>query len=135
MHMERYHVLKDSLYSRATAEQIARFNAEFQVGEFAVENSRLKQRDKIFGCIAIIVAVLIAVVAVILSRVYRKRRKVVEDQLNALMDEINRFKTQEPKNVSVEMPEVKPDKKLSTTERLISPEAIVELPHMHIFIG
>ncbi|MBR4705085.1 MAG: AraC family transcriptional regulator [Paludibacteraceae bacterium] len=117
LHMERYHVLKDSLYSRATAEQIARFNAEFQVGEFAVENSRLKQRDKIFGCIAIIVAVLIAVVAVILSRVYRKRRKVVEDQLNALMDEINRFKTQEPKNVSVEMPEVKPDKKLSTTER------------------
>lgn len=117
LHMERYHELKDSLYSRATAEQIARFNAEFQVGEFAVENSRLKQRDKIFGCIAIIVTVLIAVVAVILSRVYRKRRKVVEDQLNALMDEINRFKTQEPKNVSVEMPEVKPNKTLSTTER------------------
>lgn len=116
MHMERYHELKDSLYSRATAEQIARFNAEFQVGEFAVENSRLKQRDKIFGCIAVIVAVLIAVVAVILSRLYRKRRKVVEDQLNALMDEINRFKTQEPKNVSV-VPEAKPNKTLSTTER------------------
>ena len=29
MHLERYHLLKDSLYSHATAEQLARFNAEF----------------------------------------------------------------------------------------------------------
>lgn len=117
LHMERYHVLKDSLYSRATAEQIARFNAEFQVGEYAVENSRLKQRDKIFGCIAIIAAVVIIVVALIMSRVYRKRRQIIENQLNVLMDEINRFKTQEPKNEAVETPEIKPEKSLTANER------------------
>ena len=117
LHMERYHELKDSLYSRATAEQIARFNAEFQVDEFAVENTRLKQRDKLIAIIAAILAVLIAIGASIAISVYRKRRKNIEKQLNALMDEINRFKTQEPKNVSVDMPEVKADKTLSAAER------------------
>ncbi|MBR2166809.1 MAG: AraC family transcriptional regulator, partial [Paludibacteraceae bacterium] len=53
----------------------------------------------------------------IMSRVYRKRRQLIENQLNALMDEINRFKTQEPKNEAVETPEVKPEKSLTANER------------------
>lgn len=116
-HLLRYHELKDSLYSQATAEQIARFNAEFRMGEYAVENTRLRQRDKIFAIIAVIVSLLIAIAAVITALLYRKRRKATNDQLNMLMAEINRFKAQEPKSISVEKPQNKPDKTLSATER------------------
>ena len=116
-HLMRYHELKDSLYSRATAEQIARFNAEFRMDEIAVENDRLKQRDRVFTVIAVCVALLIAAAVVIITLLYRKRRKETTDKLNALMAEINRFKTQEPKSVTIESPKVKQDKTLSAAER------------------
>ena len=117
LHLVRYHELKDSLYSQATAEQIARFNAEFRVDEIAVENDRLRQRDKVFAVIAVCVGLLIIVAAVIIALWYRKRRKATDNQLNALMAEINRFKTQEPQNISAEEPKVKPDKTLSAADR------------------
>lgn len=118
LHMVRYHELKDSLYSHATAEQIARFNAEFRLGEYAVENTRLRQRDKLIAGIAAVVFVVIVIGLVFIVRFYRKRRKETESQLNALMAEINRFKKREEKErVSVDNPEVKPTKALSVTER------------------
>ena len=118
LHMVRYHELKDSLYSHATAEQIARFNAEFRLDEYAVENTRLKQRDKLFAGIAVLVFILIAVGSFFINRFYRKRRKETENQLNALMAEINRFKKrEETERVSAENPEVKPTKTLNAGER------------------
>ncbi|MBR0310689.1 MAG: AraC family transcriptional regulator [Paludibacteraceae bacterium] len=116
-HLLRYHELKDSLYSQATAEQIARFNAEFRVCEYAVENTRLKQRDKMYAIIAIIAAVLITIATTIAVLWYRKRREEMDKQLNALMIKVNSFKAQEAKSVPVETTEVKPDKQLSAAER------------------
>lgn len=116
-HLLRYHELKDSLYSRSTAEQIARFNAEFRLDEYAVENSRLKQRNHIFALVAVGVALLLAGAAFFVMRLYRQRRREIDRRLNALIEEVNRFKTQEPESPSVEQPQVKPDKKLSLAER------------------
>lgn len=118
LHMVRYHELKDSLYNHATAEQIARFNAEFRLDEYAVENTRLRQRDKLIAIIAVIVFILIAAGVVFVARFYRKRRIETENQLNALMTEINRFKKrEETERVPVDGTEVKPTKALSVTER------------------
>lgn len=117
LHLVRYHQLKDSLYSQATAEQIARFNAEFQLDEYEVENSRLRQRDELFAYIAISVSVLIAISAVIMALLYSKRRKATTEQLNALMAEIDRFKTREPENIPVESPKVNPERTLTAEER------------------
>lgn len=117
LHLARYHQLKDSLYSQATAEQIARFNAEFRLDEYAVENSRLKQHDKIFAIISVVVVLLIVIAVCFAVRWYRKRRIEMDDKLNILMNEINRFKAQAEPTNPVEQPEVKSKKKLSAVER------------------
>lgn len=116
-HLARYHFLKDSLYSQATAEQIARFNAEFRVDEIEVENSRLKKRDKMFAIVAACVALILVVAVVVVTLLYRKRRKAIDGQLEALMAEINRFKTQETQDVPTQETKTNTDKTLSLAER------------------
>ncbi|MBQ7631750.1 MAG: tetratricopeptide repeat protein [Paludibacteraceae bacterium] len=116
LHLVRYHELKDSLYSRSTAEQMARFNAEFRLDEFAVENTRLRQRDKILAVIAVIVAVLIVALAVCIALWYRKRRKAMDLQINTLMAEVNRYKALSSLSAEEGRSEVT-DKQLSAAER------------------
>ena len=125
-HLVRYHQLKDSLYSQATAEQIARFNAEFKLDEYAVENNRLKQRDKIYAVIAVVVALLIVLAVFLALRWYRRRRTEMDSQLNKLMAEVNRFRVQQmvatASNSSNPLPEEREgkkfrDKQFSAAER------------------
>lgn len=117
LHMERYHELKDSLYSRATAEQIARFNAEFRLDEVAMENSRLKQRDRIIAICSMVVVLLLAAGILFGVTHFRKQRTTIDNQLNKLMEEINRFKEKERERASVEKPKEQQDKVLSNEER------------------
>ena len=89
MHLERYHLLKDSLYSHATAEQVARFNAEFGKEELEKEKDELTQTKNrligygVLGIIAVIIGVIIAVI------VRRKRQEIVHQQLSTMMEELN----------------------------------------------
>ncbi len=88
-HLERYHLLKDSLYSHATAEQLARFNAEFGRDELEKEKELLAQRNhRLVGySIAGIIAVLIGTVISLIVR--RKRQQKINEQLSNMMDELN----------------------------------------------
>ncbi len=128
-HLVRYHQLKDSLYSQATAEQIARFNAEFKLGEYAVENNRLKQRDRIFAISAVVVALLIALMVFYAIRWYRKRRNEMDDRLNTLMAEVNRFRAQETIRGENEKKLSDPERRflesvMATTTEMMQTEAV-----------
>lgn len=101
-HLERYHELKDSLYSKSTAEQIARFEAEFRLGEFEQENSRLKHKDKIYAFMAVIIMLLLTAGIIFTVRMIRKQRTGMDAQLNKLMAEISRFKEKEMEKETVE---------------------------------
>lgn len=89
LHLERYHELKDSLYSHATAEQLARFNAEFGRDELEKEKERLALRNQRMmwgGVISLIVIIIGIVVSMILRR---KRQEKVNKQLTRMMEELN----------------------------------------------
>ena len=86
VHLERYHLLKDSLYSHATAEQVARFNAEFGREELEREKEQLTRRNHRLigvgaaGCIVVLIGIAVAVV------LYRRRQRTADKQ-QSLMDE------------------------------------------------
>ena len=88
-HLERYHQLKDSLYSHATAEQLARFNAEFGRDELEKEKEQLAQRNHRlvwYGVACLIIVLIVAVISIILRR---NRQKKINEQLSNMMEELN----------------------------------------------
>ena len=88
-HLERYHVLKDSLYSHATAEQLARFNAEFGREELEKEKEWLTRRNHRLVGIGT-VAVLAVLIAVAVSLVWLRRRQTkINERLSSMMAELN----------------------------------------------
>lgn len=89
VHLERYHQLKDSLYSHATAEQLARFNAEFGRDELEKEKEQLTRRNhRLVGIgIAAGVAVLVCIVAAVLW--FRNRQKKINELMSSMMTELN----------------------------------------------
>ena len=88
-HLERYHSLRDSLYSHATAQQLARFNAEFGRDELEKEKELLTKRNNrlIWLGIAGLIAVLIGVVVTMVM--HRKRQNKLNEQLSNMMEELN----------------------------------------------
>ena len=90
------------MYSKSTAEQIARFEAEFKLGEFEQENSRLKHKDKIYAIMAVIIILLLTAGIIFTVRMIRKQRTSMDTQLNKLMAEISRFKEKEMEKETVE---------------------------------
>lgn len=101
-HLERYHLLKDSLYSHATAEQLARFNAEFGRDELEKEKELLAQRNHrlVWYSIAGIIAVLIGTMVSLIIR--RKRQEKINQQLSNMMEELNeaRQSSAQPQDVT-----------------------------------
>lgn len=79
--LARFNTLRDSLYSTATAETLARYTAEFGNEQLQIENENI--RDAHHRDIFIGIAIIITVVAVALVLLYRHRR-----QRRALMREI-----------------------------------------------
>ena len=79
--LTRFNTLRDSLYSTATAETLARYTAEFGNEQLQIENENIRDahRRDIFIGIAIILLIIASAVA--LSIRYRRRR-------NALIREI-----------------------------------------------
>ena len=86
VHLERYHLLKDSLYSHATASQLARFNAEFGREELEREKEQLTRRNhRLIGAGAVCGLVALIGISVVVVRFRRRQRKA--DQQLSLMGE------------------------------------------------
>lgn len=78
--LTRFNTLRDSLYSTATAETLARYTAEFGNEQLQIENENIRDahRRDIFIGIAIIIAI-VAVALVLLHRHRRQRRALMRE--------------------------------------------------------
>lgn len=89
VHLERYHLLKDSLYSHATAEQVARFNAEFGRDELEKEKEQLTRSNHRLAGIGVAVGVG-AILCILGSLIwFRKRQSKTNELLSTVMTELN----------------------------------------------
>ena len=109
--LERFNMLKDSLYSQATAETLARYTAEFDNERLRSENDDLQRRHRNNTILWIILAIMVVVVPMSMVRfVSRRHRK----QIQALIERIESLEEErraeaKPKDVNVVDPgEVKP---------------------------
>lgn len=89
MHLERYHLLKDSLYSHATAEQLARFNAEFGRDELEKEKEQLTRRNHRLVAIGIAAGVGAIVIIIVCLIWFRKRQSRTDELLSNMMTELS----------------------------------------------
>lgn len=88
-HLERYHLLKDSLYSHATAEQLARFNAEFGRDELEKEKEILTLRNHRIIWIGVVVFIVLFIGMIVYAILRRKRQEKINEQLSNMMEELN----------------------------------------------
>lgn len=89
LHLERYHELKDSLYSHATAEQLARFNAEFGKDELEKEKEMLAQRNRRLVWYGVIGFIVVLIGTVVSSILRRKRQHKTKEMLDKMIGELN----------------------------------------------
>jgi|GEM_PF-149609 len=89
VHLERYHQIKDSLYSHATSEQLARFNAEFGRDELEKEKEWLARRNNRLVWIGVVTAVAALFVIVFALVWLRRRQAKINEQLSTMMAELN----------------------------------------------
>ena len=89
VHLERYHLLKDSLYSHATAEQLARFNAAFSRDELEKEKEELTRRNHRLVDISVIAGIGVLLCIVVAIVWYRKRQSQINELLDNMMTELN----------------------------------------------
>ncbi len=121
VHLERYHLLKDSLYSHATAEQVARFNAEFGRDELEKEKEQLTRSNH--RLVGIGVAVSVGAILCILGSLiwFRKRQSKTNELLSTVMMELNEARRSpapapEPESEQAPEPEPEEDVKYLTQE-------------------
>ena len=114
VHLERYHLLKDSLYSHATAEQVARFNAEFGRDELEKEKEQLTRSNH--RLVGIGVAVGVGAILCILGSLiwFRKRQSKTNELLSTVMMELNEARRSpapapEPEPEPEQAPEPEPE--------------------------
>ena len=123
VHLERYHLLKDSLYSHATAEQLARFNAEFGRDELEKEKEWLTRRNHRLVEIGTAAGVVVIVCVIISLIWFRKRQTKISEQLSHMMDELNEAR----RSSSVPEPEVPDTSETPEKEAPEEPEEYLTL--------
>ena len=83
--LDYFDLLKDSLYTHATAEALSRYNAEFGNDQLQQENEEVRQAHQRTIIIAIVALLVVALIAwLVVSRVRRQQEK----RIAALMHEI-----------------------------------------------
>ena len=89
VHLERYHLLKDSLYSHATAAQLARFNAEFGRDELEKEKEQLTRSNHRLAGIGVAVGVgaILCITGCLVW--FRRRQNKTNELLSSVMTELN----------------------------------------------
>ena len=90
VHLERYHQLKDSLYSHATAEQLARFNAEFGRDELEKEKENLTRRNHLLVGAGVVAGVVILIVIALGLVWFRRRQSKANERINNIMEELSK---------------------------------------------
>ena len=88
--LDRFDLLKDSLYSNATAESMARFNAEFGNDWLHKENEQLLSRARVYIIIGIVLALLLALGVWLWMRRRMRRR---EAALRAIIEALQQSET------------------------------------------
>ena len=83
--LDYFDLLKDSLYTHATADALSRYNAEFGNNQLQQENAEVRSAHQRTIIIAIVVLLLVVVVAWLVVRRVRQREK---ERIEALMHEI-----------------------------------------------
>ena len=123
--LDRFNDLKDSLYTNASAENLAKYNAEFGNDWLQKENETeraAKRRAFIIGTIAVIaLLLLLAAVWWVMSRRHKKQR-AINEELSANIDELRekyRQVTQQLEQEQVRETETEKEKseELSATDR------------------
>lgn len=85
--LDRFDLLKDSLYNNATAENLARYEAEFGNDELSTSNQRQKTIIKVVTVASVILAILIALGV---WWYMNRRMKVREEALQAIIDNLKK---------------------------------------------
>lgn len=93
LELDRFDLLKDSLYSNANAETLARYNAEFGIDELQHENERSKQLT-LYIIIGLLVLALLIALAV--WWFMRRRMQVREEALQATIEALRSKQAIEP---------------------------------------
>ena len=109
MHLERYHLLKDSLYSHATAEQLARFNAEFGRDELEKEKEQLTRRNHRLVAIGIAAGVGAIVIIIVCLIWFRKRQSRTDELLSNMMTELSEARRSSASEQEQENAETEPE--------------------------
>ena len=109
MHLERYHLLKDSLYSHATAEQLARFNAEFGRDELEKEKEQLTRRNHRLVAIGIAAGVGAIVIIIVCLIWFRRRQSRTDELLSTVMTELNEARRSSASEQEQENAETEPE--------------------------
>lgn len=86
--LECFNALRDSLYSTATAESLARFKAEFDTAQLAAENEQIRAAHRRDICIAIAIVAVLIIAAVVIARRTARRHRLAMQQLIAEVDQI-----------------------------------------------
>ena len=89
--LDRFDLLKDSLYTHTTAENLARFNAEFANDELKQENESMRSshnRSMVVWAVIVAVVIMAAILIVVLMRKRQKR------QIEALVEQIRILREQ-----------------------------------------
>ena len=124
IHLERYHQLKDSLYSHATAEQLARFNAEFGRDELEKEKEWLTRRNHRLVAIGA-AAGIVVLIGILISLIwFRRRQTKINEQLTSMMAELNEARLSAEQKP--ETPENPAEQTSETPETPEEPEEPVE---------
>lgn len=123
IHLERYHQLKDSLYSHATAEQLARFNAEFGRDELEKEKEWLTRRNHRLVAIGA-AAGIVVLIGILISLIwFRRRQTKINEQLTSMMAELNEARlSAEQKSETPENPAEQTSETPETPEEPEEPE-------------
>mgnify|MGYP002624233159 FL=1 len=85
--LDRFNDLKDSIYSKTSAETLARYNAEFGNDWLQIENHEQRQAKLWAIAIAVVLAIL-AVVIWLLMRRRQKRQAAINQNLSKHIDEL-----------------------------------------------
>lgn len=109
MHLERYHLLKDSLYSHATAEQLARFNAEFGRDELEKEKEQLTRRNHRLVAIGIAAGVGAIVIIIVCLIWFRRRQSRTDELLSNMMTELSEARRSSASELEQENAETEPE--------------------------
>ena len=89
--MERYRSLKDSIYSNETAENLARYSAQYANEELLLENVAQRNSKRQAIIIGVVVALLLGATAALIWWVMRRRNKrqgAINEQLSANISEL-----------------------------------------------